>query len=106
MVPTGVHASSAVISTYVHFSFDSKVVNNIKEFVVEVSSDSFQKKNILTTTIAPHDRMGIISDLIPDTAYEARVAVVYNDGMTARSIRCTFTTPGMFVPQDLCKHLT
>lgn len=93
MVPTGVHAKSAVISTYVHLSFDSKVEPRVKNFIVEVSSDSFQDE-ILTSTIAAGDRMAIVSNLNPDTTYEAHVAAVYKDGVTVKSGKCIFTTPG------------
>ena len=93
VVPTGVQASPAVLTTNVHLKFDDKVEQRIKTFLVQVSSNEFRDQ-VTTKSILPCDRMATIHHLAPGTAYSVRVVAVYEDGMEAMSKICTFTTAG------------
>lgn len=103
VVPMGVHASSTVLSTNIHLKFDATMEPCIAEFIVEVSTDSFQCHILSFNPIPPDDRMATISGLLPNTAYTARVVAVYKDGKRVSSELCAFTTPCKL--STYCMHL-
>lgn len=91
VVPTGVEANAAVISTNIHFKFDVAVEPRIAEFRAEISTRSQEQ---ITITVPPHERMSTIKNIEPETEYAARVIVKYKDGKEVESENCSFKTPG------------
>ena len=86
------NASSSVLSTNIHLTFDGTVEQCVAEFIVEVSSDQFYH-NIVSNPIPTNERMATVSGLVPNTEYTARVVAKYKDGVMVKSECCIFTTP-------------